>query len=129
MTRGGSTANLVAKYRPPMPILSVAVPVLTTDSLSWICSDESPAKHSLICRGLIPLLAEGAARATDSDTTDEIMLSALRQAKIRGLCKEGDAVVAMHRIAAAAVIKIVKIPESKHIAEWPSVHHVLREVW
>ena len=30
LTRGGSTARLVAKYRPVVPVLTVAVPVLTT---------------------------------------------------------------------------------------------------
>ncbi len=50
LTRGGTTAKLVAKYRPYVPILSVAVPVLTTDSLTWMISEESPARHSLICR-------------------------------------------------------------------------------
>lgn len=41
MTRGGTTAKLVAKYRPAVPILSVVVPVLTTDSFGWTCSDET----------------------------------------------------------------------------------------
>lgn len=50
LTRGGSTAKLVAKYRPSVPILSVAVPVMTTDNITWQCSEESPARHSLICR-------------------------------------------------------------------------------
>eukprot|EP00850_Spirogloea_muscicola_P002669 SM000010S04307 [mRNA] locus=s10:856051:859056:- [translate_table: standard] len=109
LTRGGSTAKLVAKYRPSIPILSVAVPVLTTDNLTWSCSEESPARHSLICRGLIPLLAEGAAKATDSDTTDEILNAALEFAKDRSLCKIGDSIVALHRIGNAAVIKIVDI--------------------
>ena len=35
----------------------------------------------LITRGLIPLLAEGSARATDSDTTDEILASSIDYAK------------------------------------------------
>lgn len=43
LTRGGSTARLVAKYRPSIPVLTVAVPVLTTDSLSWTCSGEKTA--------------------------------------------------------------------------------------
>lgn len=73
LTRGGSTARLVAKYRPSIPVLTVAVPVLTTDSLTWTCSGEAPARQTLITRGLLPLLAEGSARATDSDTTDEIL--------------------------------------------------------
>lgn len=33
LTRGGSTARLVAKYRPLVPVLTVAVPVLTTGVL------------------------------------------------------------------------------------------------
>ncbi len=74
LTRGGSTARLVAKYRPAIPVLTVAVPVLTTDSLTWTCSGEQPARQCLITRGLLPLLASGSARASDSDTTDEILL-------------------------------------------------------
>jgi pyruvate kinase len=72
LTRGGSTARLVAKYRPSIPVLTVAVPVLTTDSLTWTCSGEQPARQCLVTRGLLPLLAEGSARATDTDTTDEM---------------------------------------------------------
>ncbi|KAF3502986.1 hypothetical protein F2Q69_00045208, partial [Brassica cretica] len=106
LTRGGSTANLVAKYRPAVPILSVVVPVMTTDNFDWTCSDESPARHSLIYRGLIPMLAEGSAKATDSESTEVIIEAALKSATQRGLCNVGDAVVALHRIGAASVIKI-----------------------
>ncbi len=53
---------LCAEYRPLVPVLTVAVPVLTTDSLTWACSGESPARQCLVTRGLIPLLAEGSAR-------------------------------------------------------------------
>lgn len=53
LTRGGSTAKPAAKYRPGMPTLSVVMPEIKTDSLDWSCSDESPARHSLIFRGLI----------------------------------------------------------------------------
>ncbi|KAL2630550.1 hypothetical protein R1flu_015236 [Riccia fluitans] len=111
LTRGGSTAKLVAKYRPPVPILSVAVPVMTTDSLTWELSEESPARHSLVCRGLIPLLAEGAAKATDSDTTDEILSAAINHAVKTQLCRNGDSIVALHRIGAASVIKIMDIKQ------------------
>ena len=106
MTRGGTTAKLVAKYRPAVPILSVVVPVLTTDSFDWTCSDETPARHSLIYRGLLPLLAEGSAKATDAESTEVILEAALKSAIDRGLCKIGDAVVALHRIGTASVIKI-----------------------
>ncbi|THU60228.1 hypothetical protein C4D60_Mb07t10430 [Musa balbisiana] len=106
LTRGGTTAKLVAKYRPRVPILSVVVPVLTTDSFDWSVSDESPARQSLIYRGLIPLLAEGSAKATDSESTEVILHAALKSAVERQLCKPGDSVVALHRIGVASVIKI-----------------------
>ena len=99
LTRGGTTAKLVAKYRPAVPILSVVVPVFTNDTFNWSCSDESPARHSLIYRGLILVLAEGSAKATDNESTEEIIESALKSATERGLCNHGDAVV-------ASVIKI-----------------------
>ena len=58
LTHGGSTARLVAKYRPAVPVLTVFVPTLTTDSLTWHCSNETPARQANLTRGLIPLLAE-----------------------------------------------------------------------
>ncbi|KAK9817082.1 hypothetical protein WJX72_009259 [[Myrmecia] bisecta] len=109
LTRGGSTARLVAKYRPSIPVLTVAVPVLTTDSLTWSCSGEAPARQCLVTRGLLPLLAEGSARATDTDTTDEILQAAIEHAKQLKYCQRGDCIVALHRIGNASVIKIVDI--------------------
>ncbi|CAK9232684.1 unnamed protein product [Sphagnum jensenii] len=112
LTRGGTTAKLVAKYRPYVPILSVAVPVLTTDSLTWVVSEESPAHHGLVYRGLIPLLAEGSAKATDSESTDDILDVAIAHALRKSLVKVGDSIVALHRIGVASVIKIMEVKES-----------------
>lgn len=109
LTRGGSTARLVAKYRPSIPVLTVAVPVLTTDALTWTCSGEAPARQCLMTRGLLPLLAEGSARATDTDTTDEILASSIEYAKQQKFLVRGDCIVALHRIGNASVIKIVDI--------------------
>ena len=47
---------------PAVPILTVVVPVLTTDNLTWQCSSEAPARQCLTSRGLVPILAEGSAR-------------------------------------------------------------------
>lgn len=109
LTRGGSTAQLVAEYQPLVPVLTVAVPVLTTDSLTWTCSGEAPARQCLITRGLLPLLAEGSARATVTDTTDEILVAAIEHAKAMKYCSVRDSIVALHRIGSASVIKIVDI--------------------
>ncbi|XP_043693807.1 pyruvate kinase, cytosolic isozyme [Telopea speciosissima] len=109
LTRGGSTAKLVAKYRPVMPILSVVVPEIKTDFFDWLISDEAPARHSLIFRGLVPVLTAGSARASHTESTEEALKFALQHAKAKGLCKIGDAVIALHRIESASVIKIVTV--------------------
>lgn len=109
LTRGGSTARLVAKYRPGMPILSVVVPEIKTDSFDWSCSDETPARHSLIVRGLVPVLSAGSARASDAETIEEALLFALEHAKSKGMCKHGDSVVALHKVDNASVIKIMTV--------------------
>ncbi|XP_076925226.1 pyruvate kinase, cytosolic isozyme-like [Bidens hawaiensis] len=109
LTRGGTTAKLVAKYRPGMPILSVVVPEIETDSFDWSCSDESPARHGLIHRGLVPVLIAGSARASCEELTEEAIEFALKHAKEKGLCEVGDAVVALHRIGTESIVKIVTV--------------------
>ncbi|AED96752.1 putative pyruvate kinase [Arabidopsis thaliana] len=109
LTRGGSTARLVAKYRPGMPILSVVVPEIKTDFFDWSCSDESPARHSLIFRGLIPVLYAGSARASHDESTEEAIEFATQYGKEKELCKTGDSVVALLRVGNASVIKILTV--------------------
>uniref|UniRef100_A0A1J3K9V0 Pyruvate kinase n=1 Tax=Noccaea caerulescens TaxID=107243 RepID=A0A1J3K9V0_NOCCA len=109
LTRGGSTARLVAKYRPGMPILSVVVPEIKTDFFDWSCSDESPARHSLIFRGLIPVLYAGSARASHDESTEEAIEFATQHGKEKQLCKTGDSVVALLRVGNASVIKILTV--------------------
>jgi pyruvate kinase len=109
LTRGGSTAKLVAKYRPSMPILSVVVPEIRTDSFEWSCSDEAPARQSLIYRGLVPVLSTSSARASHAESTKQTLELALQHAKAKGLCKPGDSVVVLHRVDSATVIKILTV--------------------
>eukprot|EP01018_Ginkgo_biloba_P021958 Gb_23818 [translate_table: standard] len=109
LTRTGNTARLVAKYRPSVPIVSVIVPTLTANNLTWKCSDESPAHHSLICRGLIPILSDASARSLDSDTSDELIQSALKKVVCRGLCKPGDTVVALHGIGRSSLVRVIQV--------------------
>ncbi|KAB1213204.1 Pyruvate kinase, cytosolic isozyme [Morella rubra] len=89
-TKDGSTAKIVAKYRPRMPILSVVVPNITTDSFDWSCSNESPARHSLIFRGLVPVLSTCSARGSDAESTKEAIELALQHAKAKELCELGN---------------------------------------
>lgn len=55
------------------------------------------------------MLSEASVRATDSDTIDEILSSAIENAKQARLCATGDAIVALHRIGHASVVKIVDV--------------------
>jgi len=64
ITKEGKTARLVAKYRPSVPVLTVAIPVLTTDCLNWICRQVAPAPpplpHGQCCNA-----ARGSAASSD----------------------------------------------------------------
>ena len=54
----GTTARLVSKYRPPVPILTLVVPTLSCkDKLSWQLSGKACARQCLIQRGILPCLA------------------------------------------------------------------------
>ncbi|KAH0457731.1 hypothetical protein IEQ34_013046 [Dendrobium chrysotoxum] len=109
LTRGGSAAKLVAKYRPAMPILSVVVPELKTNIFDWSCGDEAPAMHSLIYRGLIPMLSTATAKASTSEATDEAVELAIAHAKATGLCVSGDSIVVLFRLGDASVIKLLTV--------------------
>lgn len=61
---------------------SVQWDVAGADVEGWGGAGEAPARQCLVTRGLLPLLAEGSARATDSDTTDEILHAAIEYSKV-----------------------------------------------
>ncbi|KAI3791244.1 hypothetical protein L2E82_04945 [Cichorium intybus] len=109
LTRGGTTAKLVAKYRPQIPILSVVVPEAKIGA-DLSPSDEAPARHGFITRGLVPVMFRGgSAKASNMESTEEALTFGLQHAKSKGLCKDGDAVVALHRVGTSSVIKIVTV--------------------
>ena len=112
ITKEGTTARMVSKYRPSMPILAVAVPVLSSNQLTWLCSSEKPARQTLLTRGIIPMLAEASAANDPADSSDEmvdILSNAIGQAKAAGYCSTGGTVVALHKVGPASLIKIVNV--------------------
>eukprot|EP00877_Chromochloris_zofingiensis_P009130 jgi/Chrzof1/4470/Cz14g14130.t1_PYK3[v5.2] len=56
-TNTGRTANLVAKYRPPMPIVTLVVPHLVSDGIRWKLEGRTTARCCQLTRGLLPMLA------------------------------------------------------------------------
>ncbi|KAG5556624.1 hypothetical protein RHGRI_007031 [Rhododendron griersonianum] len=51
-----SWLQLIAKYRPTMPVISVVIPWLKTNQLKWSFSGTFEARQSLLVRGLSPCL-------------------------------------------------------------------------
>ena len=47
----GNTARLVAKYRPPMPVVALVVPHLAQRDNKWTLQGRAAARQSLIVRG------------------------------------------------------------------------------
>lgn len=108
LTRGGTTAKLVSKYRPSMPILSVVVPEIRTDSFEWSCSDEAPAMHGLVFRGVLPVLSLASTKASHTESTKESLDFAIEYAKSKQLCRPGETVVVLYHYG-SSVIKILTV--------------------
>ena len=53
----GQTAQLVSKYRPAMPILTLVIPQLKSDGHKWTLEGRATARQCQISRGLLPVLA------------------------------------------------------------------------
>ncbi|KAL1207955.1 Pyruvate kinase, cytosolic isozyme [Cardamine amara subsp. amara] len=102
LTKGGYTAELVAKYRPSVPILSVIVPEIARGDESVV----HVARRGLIYRGIIPVMATG---DLSNDATEEMIRFAIGFAKTKGICKIGDSIVALHKIDGSSVVKIVTV--------------------
>lgn len=73
-TSSGRAARLISKYRPPMPVLTVVIPRLTTDKLRWSFTGAFQARQCLIVRGLFPMLADPRHPADSATTTNESIL-------------------------------------------------------
>ena len=79
LTETGSTARLLAKYRPKQPILALS-------------AAESTSRHLQLCRGVISL------QVPSFQGTEHVVKSAIEHAKELGLVKIGDRVVVVHGV-------------------------------
>ncbi|KAK1367366.1 Pyruvate kinase [Heracleum sosnowskyi] len=107
LTRGGTTAKLVSKYRPKMPILSVILPDATSNSMDWSSTHQAPARHGLIYRGIVPLLTPGWTITPPTSSTEDMLKYSVEYAKSRNLCKVGDAIVVMQYDGAFGMLQIL----------------------
>ncbi|XP_042002986.1 pyruvate kinase 2, cytosolic-like [Salvia splendens] len=108
-TSSGRAARLIAKYRPTMPVLSVVIPRLRTNQLSWTFSGAFEARQSLIVRGLFPMLADP--RHPAEFTNESVLKVALDHGKASGVIKPHDRVVVCQKVGDASVVKIIELQD------------------
>nr|GEW75491.1 pyruvate kinase [Tanacetum cinerariifolium] len=97
-----STIDYSVAYK--MIIANAPVPMSPLEILASSAVHTANTSHA----SLILVLTRGG-RSTKSlitESTEEALDSGIQHAKTKGLCKEGDAVVALHRIGTSSVIKV-----------------------
>ena len=105
-TQSGHAAALVAKYRPPVPIMTLVIPRLTSDGMSWTLEGRGVARQALAVRGLLPVLAAPA------PSGEALLEEAVMLASSLSLVGPGDHVVVVHMMRSAYAIKIVTLDDS-----------------
>ena len=105
-TQSGRAAALVAKYRPPVPIMTLVIPRLTSDGMSWKLEGRGVARQALAVRGLLPVLAAPA------PSGEALLEEAVMLASSLSLVGPGDHVVVVHMMRSAYAIKIVTLDDS-----------------
>jgi len=96
LTETGSTAQVIAKYRPQVPILAVS-------------ASDTSLRQLKVCRGVIPM------QIGSFVGTDSVIQKVLVMAKEAGMAKSGDKVVAVHGTREdmpghSNLIKVVSVP-------------------
>ena len=110
LAASGTTASMIAKYRPEASIIVGVVPIVARDAVGF--SQKSLKGTQIVrqlhsYRGLYPYVTDEAL----SNTEDLIKASMIYGVQ-NGLCKSGDRAVAVHRAenATVLVMKIITVP-------------------
>ncbi|KAL4446774.1 hypothetical protein ABPG77_008018 [Micractinium sp. CCAP 211/92] len=104
LVQTGRTVSLVAKYRPPMPILAVVVPQLKATQLGWRLEGKYLARQALALRGVVPLMA-----APMSDTGEDLLSEAVHSAYMQRLVRPNEYVVCIMTHRGSMVVKVVQV--------------------
>ncbi|QDZ23690.1 pyruvate kinase [Chloropicon primus] len=110
-TQSGTSARMIAKYRPPVPILTIVIPTLVSDKIKWRFSGGAQARQTLLYRGVVPVLGEPLMGPQRSNLDDYLLQFAVQKAKELNLVSEGNYAVVTQRIGGSDVLKIVLIDE------------------
>lgn len=110
-TSSGRAARLIAKYRPPVPVLAIVIPRLKSDSLKWTFTGSLQARQLLGVRGIHPILASPDTGTSGSFGEKYALRLALDYGKAAGLLKTHDKVVVFEKIGDSSVVKIVELED------------------
>mmetsp|Transcript_18553 Transcript_18553/g.48364 ORF Transcript_18553/g.48364 Transcript_18553/m.48364 type:complete len:728 (+) Transcript_18553:1051-3234(+) len=103
-THTGGTSQMIAKYRPSMPIVTLVVPHLcASKGLKWELQGRSFARQCCLVRGLLPMLA---APSTHGDQILEDAVSLVAQS---GLVKPCSYIVCVQRIHEDFCVKVITV--------------------
>ena len=75
ITYSGRTASLIAKYRPLQPIMTLVVPYLRREGLSWVLEGRATARQALLTYGLMPVLAAPAPSAGEGLIEEAVLMA------------------------------------------------------
>eukprot|EP00798_Chlamydomonas_sp_ICE-L_P008473 gene8473-4834_t len=103
---GQTLTELVAKYRPPVPIMTLVVPQIVTEKMKWKLVGSTHARHCLLVRGLMPVLA------TPSHGGEALLKHSVASAHKKGIVKPGDHVVVVQMVNDYFCLKVITVDES-----------------
>ncbi|KAG6482194.1 hypothetical protein ZIOFF_058825 [Zingiber officinale] len=110
-TTTGTAPRLVAKYRPPMPVLALVFPQEKIDSLNSNALSTIKARQCQALRGIYPILAISS--SGEINLKEEVALKlALDYGRSVGILKPYDRAVIFEKIGDSAVVKIVEFEDS-----------------
>jgi pyruvate kinase len=112
-TSSGKTAQLVAKYRPPMPIVTLVIPQLVSDGMRWSLMGRSLARQCCLTRGLVPMLAT-------PSTGDQIIKESILNAARMGFAPPNSYVVCLQRSHTDVMLKVRSYVDSIPGGVWRS---------
>lgn len=110
-TSTGGAPRLIAKYRPPVPVLAVVIPRLKTNSLKWTLTGTLQARQLLSVRGVHPILSSPNVVTSGGSSEDWGLKFALNHCKSMGWLKHNDRVVVFQKIGDSSVANIVELQD------------------
>jgi pyruvate kinase len=105
--------RLVAKYKPPMPVLAVVFPREGSDPTKWRSYGTTQARQCFAARGVYPLMASTEEAETGGLTREEYGIKlAQNYGRSVGMLKPYDRLIIFQKIGDSSVVKIIECDSS-----------------